>query len=93
MPLDDHLALCIEKWRRQRIALLPPVGEVEVRRAWGSFGQQVAADVVRLYTTVGGFAGYEMAEPFRWTLWHWYQHLEPLLKVDLSFTIRRGGEP
>ena len=93
MPLDDHLALCIEKWRRQRIALLPPVEEAEVRRAWDSFGQQAAADVVHLYTTVGGFADHEMAEPFYWSLWSWGQLLERLLKVDLSFTIRRGGEP
>jgi hypothetical protein len=76
MLLDNLLALCIEKWRRQGIALLPPVGEAEVRRAWDSFGQRAAADFVRLYTTVGGFAGYEMAEPFYWTLWHWDQLLE-----------------
>ncbi|HEX3448820.1 MAG TPA: hypothetical protein VHS97_11235 [Isosphaeraceae bacterium] len=76
MPLDNLLALCIEKWRRQGIGLLPPVEEVEVHRAWGSFGQQAAADVVRLYTTVGGFAGYEMADPFYWSLWDWDQLLD-----------------
>jgi hypothetical protein len=71
MTYEDVLVRCITKWRDEGIALSPPVEEVEVRRVWDGFGKQVSEDLVRLYSTVGGFAGYEFDDEFFWSLWPW----------------------
>jgi hypothetical protein len=71
MALRDVLGLCIEKWRRDGITLSPPVGEYEVRCTWDGFGKQAAEDVIRLYSTVGGFANDEMDDEFHLSLWRW----------------------
>jgi hypothetical protein len=71
MGLDYIRALCIEKWRRERLTLLPPAEQTEVRRTWDGFGKQPAKDIILLYTTVGGFANHAMDDVFFWTLWRW----------------------
>ena len=71
MAVEDVLAVCIEKWRREGIPLLPAVEEAEVRRTWEGFGKQAAEDVVRFYSTVGGFVEYEFDDRFFWSLWPW----------------------
>jgi hypothetical protein len=71
MGFEDVLSGCIAKWRRYGIALAPPVDETAVHRAWDDFHQRASEDVVRLYTTVGGFAQYEFEDDFFWSLWPW----------------------
>jgi hypothetical protein len=55
MGLEDILARCVEKWRREGIGLSPPVEEAEIRRTWNTFGKQASEDVVRFFSTLGGF--------------------------------------
>jgi hypothetical protein len=71
MALEEVLARCIDKWRGEDIPLRPPIGETEIRRAWGRFGWPVSEDVLRLYTTVGGFADGHYDLGFFWCLWPW----------------------
>jgi hypothetical protein len=71
MSFEDVLVRCITKWRDQGIALSPPVDEIDVRRVWDGFGKKVSEDVVHLYSTLGGFAEYEMDDEFFWSLWPW----------------------
>jgi hypothetical protein len=71
MALEDVLTRCIANWRGAGIPLSPPVDETDVRTAWDNLGGRATEDVVRLYTTVGGFAEYEFDEEFLWCLWPW----------------------
>lgn len=67
---------CVDRWLGQGISLSPPVGEAEVREAWGRLGLHLSRDVLLLYTTVGGFAEDCWDEDFWWSLWPWDYLLE-----------------
>jgi len=71
MDFEDVLTLCIEKWRGEGIALAPPVDEAEVRSVWECLGGRTSEDVVRLYTTIGGFAEDDYDSTLFWSLWPW----------------------
>jgi hypothetical protein len=71
MGLDDVLARCIERWRKLGVALAPPVDDGEIRSTWDGLGGQASDDVVRLYSTLGGFAEYESDFGFFWSFWPW----------------------
>jgi hypothetical protein len=71
MAFDKVLNLCLEKWRDARIALAPPIPEKEIRRTWERLRKNLSDDVLRLYTTLGGFEEYRLDEPFFWCLWRW----------------------
>lgn len=46
--------------------------ESEVRRVWHEFGSQASADVVTLYSTLGGFQDYHFfTDDFYFSLWPW----------------------
>ncbi len=66
---DETLNHCISKWRNEGIKLEPPLTEAAIRRLWDHFGMPVSADVLRLYTTLGGFKTGEYEEGFFWYFW------------------------
>lgn len=73
MALSEILDRCADQWQLQGVSLAPPIDEAEVRRVWNGLGQGLSADVLCLYTTVGGFTDYEseFKEDFFWSLWPW----------------------
>lgn len=76
MPFDDVLSRCLAKWSGEKIPLGPPIREDEIRREWERFGRRVSRDVLRLYSTVGGFAEWCFDKEFIWALWPWTLLLE-----------------
>lgn len=68
MPLSDVLARCIDNWTAQGIEVAPPISEHEVRRVWERLGMELSADVLELYSFLGGFQDYVADEEFVWSL-------------------------
>ncbi|QDV35977.1 hypothetical protein [Tautonia plasticadhaerens] len=69
MSFDDTLTRCIARWQEEGIPLAPPIGAVEVRRAWERLGHPVSRDVIQLYGRVGGCSDYHFDEEYLWCLW------------------------
>jgi hypothetical protein len=69
MSFGEVLADCMDKWRGEGIALLPPIAEAEIRDLWCQFGHRVSEDVLLLYSTVGGFGEGHFDEGLFWQLW------------------------
>jgi hypothetical protein len=71
MVLNEVIAHCVEKWRSHGITLAPPIPEQEVRQVWEQLHSDVSADVLLLYTTIGGFDEYVFEKDFFWSFWPW----------------------
>ena len=71
MALAAVVARCIDQWTGEGIALAPPVAEIEVYRLWRQLDRDLSADVVELYTLLGGFQEYVPDQEFTWSLWPW----------------------
>lgn len=71
MPLSDVLARCIDNWTAQEIEVAPPISEHDVRCVWKRLGMELSADVLELYSFLGGFQDYVADEEFFWSLWPW----------------------
>jgi hypothetical protein len=76
VSLETVLARCIVQWRDEGTPLLAPRSESEIHEVWARFNQPVSADVLRLYTLVGGFEDSTMDDEFSWTLWPWDKLVE-----------------
>lgn len=71
MTLAEVLDRCIDQWTAQGIAVAPPISEHEVHRVWSRFGSKPSADVIELYTSVGGFQDYVFDEGLTFSFWPW----------------------
>ncbi|MBT5017817.1 hypothetical protein OAH05_02540 [bacterium] len=75
MSLSTILSHCIAQWKEEGLELGSPISEDEVRRVWAELNQETSADVVELYTTIGGFHEYTFDDDLFWSLWPW-QYLQ-----------------
>ena len=66
MTLAEVLSRCVTIGSAEGIAVAAPVPEQEIRRVWTRFGLEPSADVIELYTLVGGFQNYDFAGEFSW---------------------------
>lgn len=66
--LSEVLARCMAAWERDGIRLGPPVPKAVVQQTWASFGHRASADVITLYSTLGGFAEYTLDSTSFWCL-------------------------
>jgi hypothetical protein len=71
MAFSDTLIRCKASWQKQGIRLGPALSEDMIRETWSRLGRRVSRDVVALYSTLGGFAEYELDSDFFWSLWPW----------------------
>ena len=71
MAFSEVISRCSDKWRAEGIKLAPPITESEVRRVWCELQSQVSADVLALYTTIGGFRDYTCDDELFWSFWPW----------------------
>jgi hypothetical protein len=60
--LDD----LIDRWHAEGLHFLPAASEVEVRNVFRAIGAEATADVITLFTSIGGMG--EMDKEF-WRLW------------------------
>jgi hypothetical protein len=56
----------INRWKDERLALLPAASELVIRETFGSLGYSATTDVLALYTAVGGM---DEMDKVSWRLW------------------------
>lgn len=71
MTFSTVISRCIDKWQAEGLELAQPIAADEVRRVWSEFETELSADVLQLYSTIGGFQDYTFDEDFFWSLWPW----------------------
>jgi hypothetical protein len=64
----DIYERAVREWRGRSVPLLPAASAADVARIFGELGHPLSSDVLRLYTTVGCFADYEM-DNHLWNFW------------------------
>ena len=62
----ESLSKLISRWNSERLGLLPPATEKEVRETFESAGSNATQDVIALYTKLGGM---ELMDNSLWRLW------------------------
>jgi thiamine pyrophosphokinase len=68
MKVSTALNIALERWRAEKIDLLPPREEVEVTSILNAAGRQISRDVIQLYCTTGGRVDQAIDSHF-WSLW------------------------
>lgn len=69
MASPDVYERAVSFWRERGLPLLPPAPEDVVRRTFADLGRPLSADVLRLYSLVGGFDGTECDRGWFLSLW------------------------
>lgn len=62
----SDIATLLDRWRQQRVVLLPPATAGTVRAAFDSLGATATTDVIALYGACGGM---EQMDDEYWCLW------------------------
>src|SRR5688500_2641875 len=68
MSLTDVIARAVQAWTAEGIPLLPPASEASIRSVFDRRRQRPSADVIALYSTVGGFKDYA-DDKYMWSFW------------------------
>src|SRR5205814_1193672 len=64
----DAISRAAAHWRRRGLPLLAPVTPDAIESVWRGLGQRLSADVLALYTAIGGFERY-FEDDRLWSLW------------------------
>lgn len=76
VDFSETLDRCITSWRGKGLRLGDPIAPHTIVDAWKTFGHKLSSDVVKLYTTIGGFADYDQWDGNFWNLWPWDHLIE-----------------